>query len=263
MQIKINNDNINIRTGGYQINNDNPYLLLIHGAGMDASVWQMQTRYLANKGINILAVDMPGHGLSEGNSLTSISEMSEWVIHLIDELKIKSTSIAGHSMGSLVAIDICKNHSNRINSISLLGTASLMPVHPDLIDAAKNNLSMAANLITDWSFGTKQHLGNHPLPGYWMIDSSIQLITQSKERVLAKDLIACNEYKDALTVAGNIDKKVTIISGREDKMTPVKKAKELHNVINDSNLIIIENVGHMMMIENPAKVTKVLNSLFL
>ena len=81
--------------------------------------------------------------------------------------------------------------------------------------------------------------------------------------MLAQDLIACNQYKEALTIANNIDKKVTIISGREDKMTPVKKAKELHNVINDSNLIIIENVGHMMMIENPAKVTKVLNSLFL
>ena len=46
-------------------------------------------------------------------------------------------------------------------------------------------------------------------------------------------------------------------------MTHVKKAKELHNVINDYNLIIIENVGHMMMIENPTKVTKVLNNLFL
>ncbi len=78
MKIKINNDNINIRTGGYQINNDRPYFLLLHGAGMDASVWQMQTRYLANRGVNILAIDLPGHGLSEGKSLSSISDMSEW-----------------------------------------------------------------------------------------------------------------------------------------------------------------------------------------
>ena len=76
-------------------------------------------------------------------------------------------------------------------------------------------------------------------------------------------LIALEINSGKIIYSFNIDKKVTIISGREDKMTPVKKAKELHNVINDSNLIIIENVGHMMMIENPAKVTKVLNSLFL
>ena len=109
MQIKINNDNINIRTGGYQFNNDNPYFLLLHGAGMDASVWQMQTRYLANRGVNVLAIDLPGHGLSEGKSLSSISEMSEWTIQLINKLDIDSISIAGHSMGSLLAIDVCKN----------------------------------------------------------------------------------------------------------------------------------------------------------
>ena len=148
MQIKINNDNINIRTGGYQFNNDNPYFLLLHGAGMDASVWQMQTRYLANRGVNVLAIDLPGHGLSEGKSLSSISEMSEWTIQLINKLDIDSISIAGHSMGSLVAIDVCKNISKKINNIILLGTASLMPVHPDLIDAAENNLTLAANLIT-------------------------------------------------------------------------------------------------------------------
>ena len=135
--------------------------------------------------------------------------------------------------------------------------------HKQEILKACNKLTLAANLITDWSFGTKQHLGNHPLPGYWMLDSSIQLITQSKKRVQAQDLIACNQNKEALTVASNIDKKVTIISGREDKMTPVKKAKELHDVIDNSELIIIENVGHKMMIENPVKVTRIMNNLFL
>lgn len=263
MQIKINNDNINIRTGGYNIDNNNPYFLLIHGAGMDASVWQMQTRYLANRDINILAIDLPGHGLSEGNPLSTIQEMSNFIIELLDTLNIKTTTVAGHSMGSLIAIDLLKNNEKRINNLTLLGTASLMPVHPDLIEAATNNLSLAANLITDWSFGTKQHLGNHPLPGYWMIDSSIQLIKQSRKGALAKDLIACNEYKDALTVASNIDKEVIIISGKEDKMTPVKKARELNDNIKNSNLIVIENVGHMMMIENPVKVTQIMHDLFL
>ena len=263
MQIKINNDNINIRTGGYNIDNNNPYFLLIHGAGMDASVWQMQTRYLANRDINILAIDLPGHGLSEGNPLSTIQEMSNFIIELLDILNIKTATVAGHSMGSLIAIDLLKNNEKRINNLTLLGTASLMPVHPDLIEAATNNLSLAANLITDWSFGTKQHLGNHPLPGYWMIDSSIQLIKQSRKGVLAKDLIACNDYKDALTVASNIDKEVIIISGKEDKMTPVKKARELNDNIKNSNLIVIENVGHMMMIENPVKVTQIMHDLFL
>ena len=56
--------------------------------------------------------------------------MSEWTIQLINKLDIEySISIAGHSMGSLVAIDVCKNISKKINNIILLGTTSLMPVH--------------------------------------------------------------------------------------------------------------------------------------
>jgi pimeloyl-ACP methyl ester carboxylesterase len=263
MLVKINNENINIRTGGYQIDLDNnPTMLLIHGAGMDATVWQMQTRYLANKGINILAVDLPAHGLSEGKELSTISEMSDWVIELTKTLKIKFFSIAGHSMGSLIALETMKKDSKNINKSILLGTASLMPVHPDLIIAAEDNLPLAANLITDWSFGTKQHLGNHPLPGYWMIDSSIQLIKKSKKGILAKDLIACNEYKDALTIAKNIKQEVIIIAGKQDKMTPIKKASELKNVISNSEIFILESTGHMMMIENPIKVTQILYNLF-
>ena len=263
MNILINNYKVNIRTGGYNLNKEKkPTLLLIHGAGMDGTVWQMQTRYLANKGINVLAIDLPGHGLSEGPSLKSISKMSHWVIKLLDLLNINSVIIAGHSMGSLISLETAKNDKNRVNSIILLGSASLMPVHPDLIKAAENNLSIAANLITDWSLGKTQHMGNNPSPGSWMIGSSIQLIMQSSKGVLAKDLIACNEYKDASNSAKDIEHQVLIISGEEDKMTPVKKAKELSDVFTNSRIIVIKDAGHMMMMEKPNEITQLMHKLF-
>lgn len=263
MNITINGNLVNIRTGGYLNNNSKlPTLLLIHGAGMNGTVWQMQTRYLANRGINTLAIDLPAHGSSEGKALTSIVEMSNWTIQLLKALNISSVIIAGHSMGSLIAIETAKSDKDRVKSIILLGTASLMPVHPDLISAAEKNLSIAANLITDWSFGINQHLGSHPLPGYWMMDSSIQLIMQSSKGILAKDLIACNDYKDAISVAKILEQKVMIISGREDKMTPIKKAIELSNIIDKSEMVVIENTGHMMMIEKPMEITQIIHKLF-
>jgi len=263
MNIIINKYKVNIRTGGYETNNKNyPAFLLIHGAGMDGSIWQMQTRYLANREINTLAVDLPGHGSSEGPSLTSISEMSKWVMQLLDLLSINSVIIAGHSMGSLIAIETAKNDKKRVKSMILLGTASLMPVHPDLIMAAETNLLIAANLITDWSLGKTQHMGNNPSPGSWMIGSSIQLIMQSSKGVLAKDLIACNEYKDASNSAKDIEHQVLIISGEEDKMTPVKKAKELSDVFTNSRIIVIKDAGHMMMMEKPNEITQLMHTLF-
>tara|TARA_B100000686_G_scaffold104414_1_gene111655 strand:+ start:16684 stop:17490 length:807 start_codon:yes stop_codon:yes gene_type:complete len=255
----VNNIKTNILNGGYKIKNSKyPTLLLLHGAGMNATVWQMQTRYLANKGINTLGIDLPGHGTSDGKGFDSIEEMSLWVIQLMDELNINSSVIVGHSMGSLIGIETAKQVKNRIKGLILLGSSSSMPVHPDLIEAAKNNLLSAAEMITDWSFSKKNHIGGHPLPGYWMIDSSVQLIMASTAGILAKDLIACNKYKNILEIGKKLKQKVFFISGREDRMTPAIKAKELSSNIQNSSLTILNECGHMMMIEKPQEVTNLI-----
>ena len=125
---KIKNTNINILNGGYNNKSESPTVFLIHGAGMNATVWQMQTRYLASKGINVLAIDLPGHGSSEGNGLETIEDMALWVIELINELKITHAIIAGHSMGSLIGIEAAKLNNKNVKGLILLGTSSSMPV---------------------------------------------------------------------------------------------------------------------------------------
>ena len=255
---KIKNTNINILNGGYNNKSESPTVFLIHGAGMNATVWQMQTRYLASKGINVLAIDLPGHGSSEGNGLETIEDMALWVIELINELKITHVIIAGHSMGSLIGIEAAKLNNKNVKGLILLGTSSSMPVHPNLIDAAKNNINSAAEMITDWSYDKKNHLGGHPLPGYWMIDSSIQLIMESLPGILAKDLIACNNYNNIMEISKSLKQKLLIISGKKDKMTPAKKAYELSKNIINSEINILDNCGHMMMIEKPYDTTQLM-----
>ena len=57
-----------------------PTVVLIHGAGLDRTIWQMQTRNIAFQGCRVFAVDLPGHGYSEGPALESVEEMANWVI---------------------------------------------------------------------------------------------------------------------------------------------------------------------------------------
>ena len=66
MQIKFQGNTVNFATGGVEVNRKNPIVLLVHGAGMDRTVWNLQTRYLAHHGYTALAVDLPGHGASTG-----------------------------------------------------------------------------------------------------------------------------------------------------------------------------------------------------
>ena len=51
-----------------------------------------------------LALDLPGHGLSGGKSLTSVEEMADWINEVIDAVGIKA-SLVGHSQGCLVAME--------------------------------------------------------------------------------------------------------------------------------------------------------------
>ena len=63
--------------GSRENNPDDPVVILIHGAGLDRTIWQMQTRNIAFQGRRVFAVDLPGHGYSNGPLLPTIEEMAE------------------------------------------------------------------------------------------------------------------------------------------------------------------------------------------
>ena len=256
MNVKIKGKNINIRTGGYDHKDKDRVIMLIHGAGMNGSVWQLQNRYLSSRGIRTLAIDLPGHGYSDLPALKTIEKMGDWCLNLLYFLKIKSALIVGHSMGSLIAIEMANKEKKIINGLSLLGTSHIMAVHPDLINESTSNIINASELMTDWSLSKKQHIGYNPTPGYWMIGSSSRLIQNSPKGSLTLDLDACNNYKGASIIAKNIVQKVQIICGKEDKMTSTKNAMILSENFENVTLKILDNTGHMIMVEQPFIIAK-------
>ena len=73
----------------------------------------MPARYFARNGFNIIALDLPGHGQSSGALLTSIDAMADWVAQVVgavaDDANAQATVI-GHSMGSLIAMNMAGRH---------------------------------------------------------------------------------------------------------------------------------------------------------
>ena len=116
-----------------------PIVVLIHGAGMDRSVWSQQTRFLAHHGFRALAVDLPEHGHSEGPALESVADLAKWIVDLADYFG-EPLHLVGHSMGALVALHTAGHHKNSVSSVSLLGIGASMPVHPELQEAADANM---------------------------------------------------------------------------------------------------------------------------
>src|SRR3546814_7797116 len=105
-------------TGGQPFDRDLPVLVLVHGAGMDHTHWGLQTRYFAHHGYAVLAPDLPGHGRSQGPAPDSIEAYADWLLRLLDAGGTRRAALAGHSMGSLIALAAAARDrkSTRLNS---------------------------------------------------------------------------------------------------------------------------------------------------
>ena len=198
MDLQLDGARIFLADQGRPFDEEKPTLLFVHGAGMDHSVWPLQARHFAYRGRNALALDLPGHGRSEGELLTSIEAMADWLARLIEGLGLARAGLVGHSMGSLVTLACAARAPDRVERIALLGAAPAMPVHPALLEAAAKPEPLAPRMICDWGFGPAGHFGGHRSPGSWMLGHALTLLGQSAGPRLHTDLAACNAYADGL-----------------------------------------------------------------
>ena len=261
MELKVDGASVFAATGGKPFDPSLPAVVFIHGAGMDHTVWALQTRYFAHHGRSVLAVCLPGHGRSEGAPLDSIQAIADWIPRLLDAAGLESAALVGHSMGALAALDCAARHPARVQALALLGVAGAMPVHPDLLAAAEANQHLAFELITSWAHGSTGHMGGLRMPGLWPLGGGEALLERVKPGVLHNDLAACAAYEGGLEAAGRISCPTLLVIGAEDKMTPPKAALKLAGGIEGAQSITIAGAGHMMMNEKSDETLAALKSL--
>lgn len=260
MRLVVGGRIVNAATGAVPVQHDStdPLVVLLHGAGMDRSVWSQQTRFLAHHGYRALAVDLPGHGESDGPALGSIPDLAAWVADLAGELG-GPLHLVGHSMGSLTALEAAAHQPASVSSIVLLGVAEAMPVHPDLQAAADADDVQAARLITSWAHGSRQHVGENPTPGLWMLGGTQALLERCSPGVLSRDLAACSAYGSGVEAAALVSCPVTLVLGSGDKMTPRRAAEPLREAFpGGASVVELPGTGHMMMLEEPGAVRQAL-----
>lgn len=251
MLLNVNGTEIFAATGGREFDPTLPAIVLLHGAGFDHTSWALHTRWFAHHGFAVLAPDLPGHGRSAGNPLSTIADMADWTAALIEAAGATSARLVGHSMGSLIALETAARHPARVSGLSLIGTAATMTVGPDLLRAAEANDQAAIDMVSIWGLGFQAELGGSLAPGLWMHSGAQRVLEQCRPGVLYNDLAACNAYQGALAAAATITVPATLILGERDMMTPAKAGKALAAAIPHAKTIVLPGAGHMMMVERP------------
>ena len=251
MKFQVNGYDAFAFTGAQQIDPSRETVMFVHGASLDHTVWTLPARHFARRGLNVLAVDLPGHGLSDGECQSEIPGYADWVIRFLDTVGIKQTALVGHSMGSLIALDCASRYPECIRSLVLVGTAVPMPVTDQLLHAAKHNVHEAIEMLTAWGHSPGAHFGGNETPGMWMIGGLMRLFERGGPGVLHNDLLACNNYLDGMEAAKQVKCPALLILGQHDMLTPARVGRALAAEIENSQTVVLEKTGHTIMSEKP------------
>ena len=230
-------------------------IVFVHGAGLDGGCWQYQTKFFDGS----VAVDLPGHGSSTEEPADNIATYAEWLGEHARRLSSSPVTLVGHSMGSLVALETAAKNPDIVAGLVLVATSATMPVHRDLLAAARDKDSSAAAMVIKWSLPRDPGYGR---PKDWVASMSDTFITSAESGLMAKDFTACDTYEDAITMAQQVRCPTLFLLAEHDVMTKPQAAQPLAAAVADARIVIIEGAGHMLPLEKPDETNEAI-SLFL
>jgi pimeloyl-ACP methyl ester carboxylesterase len=205
-----------------------------------------------------MALDLPGHGQSVAQALTSVEEMAAWAA---TQYKRPAT-IVGHSMGGLIALELARSYPQLVDRLVLTGTATSIPVNPELQHAADAHDPRAVSMIVGWSYDPIARLGGHPDPGIAPALVTGRLL-ESELHNLGTDLRATSSYQRGAEAAAAVNVPTLVIAGAQDRMVPLASVRTLAEAISSAQLAVIESAGHMMGTETPNEVRRLLEAFLL
>ena len=228
-----------------------PTVAFLHGAGLDHSSFALQSRYFGYHGRNVLALDLPAHGRSEGPPLPSIGEMADWLSEILKKTKIGKAAVVGHSMGALSALEFAARHPAQAERIALVGITFPMKVSEPFLSAARADDYAAFDMSTIWGHAAQVAFGANPNPGMWMYGDGLARLERLAPGVLYSDLKACDDYAAGFESAAKVKCPVLLILGKRDVMTPPRAAQALLDMLSGAKVETVEISGHSLMAEAP------------
>ena len=232
-------------------------LVFLHGYPLDHRIWLPVFPFL-KQGIHIIAPDLRGQGRSPvPEGVYSMALMVDDVIRLLDKLKIEKAVLAGHSMGGYVTFEFWHLHPDRVTGIALVATRA----NADSEEKKLDRLQTAEDVLTN---GTAKVVNTMltRLTHRWTLHSQIKEIMEGiTPQGVAGVLRGIAERENATPWLAQIKFPVSVIAGREDQLVPVEEAIKMADDLPNSEMAVIDQAGHLLMMEEPARVAEFITGL--
>ncbi|MFX1280232.1 MAG: alpha/beta fold hydrolase [Promethearchaeota archaeon] len=210
--------------------------MFVHGSGGNSDIWKAQLNLKVN--YNLYALDLPSHNKSDEFSEHTLELYVDVLRKFIEYLDLKDVILAGHSLGGAVIQSYYFTYPNEVSALFLIGTGGRLRVLPSILETVKNDYS---KFIEDMDESLKKEF------------------LKTASRVCYDDFNICDKF-DTLDKTDTIKIPCLILVGKDDIMTPIKYSEFFHRKIENSELVIIDNAGHLVMMEQPNKLNGAIES---
>ena len=254
-------NNINITINNLSVSysdqgpDDAPVIIFIHGFPLNKSMWDAQVEAL-KENYRVIAYDIRGHGNSDPGIDEFFIELFVLdLLRLMEKLEIEKSILCGLSLGVYIALNAVLKYPDRFDGLILNDTQCIADT-PEIkenrclaiIRIMKNGVEQYAdeiikNLFAPESFTKKENV----------VDAVREMIISTPKQSLCNTLHALAERKETCDELHEINIPVLIMVGKEDKITPIAAARQMHELILNSKLEIIQHAGHLSNLEDPTE----------
>jgi pimeloyl-ACP methyl ester carboxylesterase len=228
-------------------------LILIHGFCEDKSLWQPYVESLSAK-YRVLCPDLPGFGQSSAD-VTGFT-INDWGLRLknwADDLGLRKPLLAGHSLGGYVALAWLAQYPESSSGLAMFHSTAFA-------DTPERQAGREASIARIKEAGSEAFV-RALIPGLFAnnncerlraeIGSLVANALQIAPEVLCATLSAMKNRPDRSNLLGRLTVPVLYIIGKEDSAVPFASSMEQCALAAESHVLILNNVGHMGMLEAP------------
>jgi pimeloyl-ACP methyl ester carboxylesterase len=224
-------------------------VMYVHGTGCNTKVWVDHVEALADSHTPV-AIDLPGHGRSEGCGFRGVADYCRFAAELARHLGWDRFVVAGHSLGGAIALATAVYHAEMVSGLMLIDTGARLRVHPDIFKAALEAAKTGRPPVLDrsWAFAKSTPRA---------VADEVEALTADADPWVTYGDWICNDSFDFSTRLKDIDVPAVAICGEEDRLTPLKYHQFFRQNMPRCQLASIANAGHWVYREQPEEFTRV------
>ena len=216
-----------------------PTVVFIHGSGEDRTLWRGQMVPL-NSRANTVAIDLPGHGRSDGPAMDEVPAYARAVAAFIESASLSRVIPCGLSIGGAIVQQLLLDHAGPLAAGILVNTGARLRVMPAIFQAIEKDFAGFIEMTAQIAASPKTDPAR--------LADVMAATAQCPPKVTAGDFRACDRF-DVMDRLGEIQHPVLVVSAEEDKLTPPKYGDFLEKQIAGARRAHIADAGHLVPVE--------------